>query len=189
MSRKGNCWLNDESGAVMEPFFLNLKMERACNKDYAHHAEATNDIADDIVGFYNSTRLHLKLGNLSPNAMRVGLRTLVKCAEDDGDNTKTLILRSHHLNRLTRLARLKEGNPPRLSDRSFRIFCKFIGFLQAQVLTEPKTSVTLIGFARNSENSNNSLMEVSQTVCKADDRPKTDRFVDNIPVQVGNTFK
>ena len=64
MSRKGNCWDN----AVMERFFLNLKMERVWQKDYANHAEATNDIADYIVGFYNSTRLHSKLGNLSPNA-------------------------------------------------------------------------------------------------------------------------
>ena len=64
MSRKGNCWDN----AVMERFFLNLKMERVWQKDYANHAEATNDIADYIVGFYNNTRLHSKLGNLSPNA-------------------------------------------------------------------------------------------------------------------------
>ena len=64
MSRKGNCWDN----AVMERFFLNLKMERVWHKDYANHAEATNDIADYIVGFYNSTRLHSKLGNMSPNA-------------------------------------------------------------------------------------------------------------------------
>jgi len=64
MSRKGNCWDN----AVMERFFLNLKMERVWQKDYANHAEATNDIADYIVGFYNAERLHSKLGNMSPNA-------------------------------------------------------------------------------------------------------------------------
>ena len=64
MSRKGNCWDN----AVMERFFLNLKMERVWQKDYANHAEAINDIADYIVGFYNATRLHSALGNLSPNA-------------------------------------------------------------------------------------------------------------------------
>ena len=64
MSRKGNCWDN----SVMERFFLNLKMERVWQKDYANHLEATNDIADYIVGFYNSLRLHSKLGNLSPNA-------------------------------------------------------------------------------------------------------------------------
>lgn len=64
MSRKGNCWDN----AVMERFFLNLKMERFWQKDYANHSEAMTDVADYIVGFYNSTRLHSKLGNLSPNA-------------------------------------------------------------------------------------------------------------------------
>jgi putative transposase len=37
MSRKGNCWDN----AVMERFFLNLRMERVWHKDYANHAEAT----------------------------------------------------------------------------------------------------------------------------------------------------
>ncbi len=64
MSRKGNCWDN----AVMERFFLNLKMERVWQKDYANHSEATNDITDYIVGFYNSIRLHSKLCNMSPNA-------------------------------------------------------------------------------------------------------------------------
>ena len=64
MSRKGNCWDN----AVMERFFLNLKMERVWQKQYANHLEASNDIADYIVGFYNAIRLHSTLGNMSPNA-------------------------------------------------------------------------------------------------------------------------
>ena len=64
MSRKGNCWDN----AVMERFFLNLKMERVWQRDYANHAEATGDIADYIVSFYNSVRLHSTLGNVPPNA-------------------------------------------------------------------------------------------------------------------------
>ena len=64
MSRKGNCWDN----AVMERFFLNLKMERVWQKDYANHSEAMVDVADYIVGFYNCIRLHSTLGNLSPNA-------------------------------------------------------------------------------------------------------------------------
>ena len=64
MSRKGNCWDN----AVMERFFLSLKTERVWQRDYANHAEAMMDIADYIVGFYNSVRLHSKLGNLPPNA-------------------------------------------------------------------------------------------------------------------------
>ena len=47
----------------------------------------------------------------------------------------------------------------------------------------------LIGFARNGVDLDNSLMEVLQVVCKVDDRPKTDRFVNNSLMQVGNTFK
>ena len=35
----------------MERFFLNLKLERVWQKDYANHAEAINDIADYIVGY------------------------------------------------------------------------------------------------------------------------------------------
>lgn len=64
MSRRGNCWDN----AVMERFFLSLKTERVWQRDYANHAEAMTDIANYIVGFYNSVRLHSKLGNLPPNA-------------------------------------------------------------------------------------------------------------------------
>lgn len=62
MSRKGNCWDN----AVMERFFLNLKMERIWQRDYANHEEAKTDIADYIVGFYNPVRLHSTLGYRSP---------------------------------------------------------------------------------------------------------------------------
>ena len=50
----------------MARFFLNLK--RVWQKEYANHAEASNDIADYIVDFYNAIRLHSKLGNMSPNA-------------------------------------------------------------------------------------------------------------------------
>ncbi len=63
MSRKGNCWDN----AVMERFFLNLKMERIWRKSYANHTEATNDITNYIVTFYNSIRMHSSLGYLAPN--------------------------------------------------------------------------------------------------------------------------
>lgn len=62
MSRKGNCWDN----AVAERFFLNLKMERVWQRNYANHAEAKMDIADYIVGFYNTERLHSVLGYLPP---------------------------------------------------------------------------------------------------------------------------
>lgn len=63
MSRKGNCWDN----AVAERFFLNLKMERVWQREYANHAEAKIDITDYIVRFYNCERLHSVLGNLSPS--------------------------------------------------------------------------------------------------------------------------
>jgi len=36
----------------------------------SNHAEAINDIADYMVGFYNNIRLHSTLGNLSPNAFK-----------------------------------------------------------------------------------------------------------------------
>jgi len=62
MSRKGNCWDN----AVAERFFLNLKMERVWQRDYANHAEAKIDITAYIVGFYNTERFNSVLGNLSP---------------------------------------------------------------------------------------------------------------------------
>lgn len=62
MSRKGNCWDN----AVMERFFLSLKMERVWQRDYANHAEARLDVADYIVSFYNAIRLHSSLGYCAP---------------------------------------------------------------------------------------------------------------------------
>lgn len=62
MSRKGNCWDN----AVMERFFLNLKMERVWQRDYANHAEAQKDVTQYIVGFYNAMRLHSTLGYITP---------------------------------------------------------------------------------------------------------------------------
>jgi transposase InsO family protein len=63
MSRKGNCWDN----AVMERFFLNLKMERVWRQDYANHEEAIRNINDYIINFYNSQRLHSTLGYVLPN--------------------------------------------------------------------------------------------------------------------------
>jgi transposase InsO family protein len=63
MSRKGNCWDN----AVMERFFLNLKMERVWRQDYANFEEARCNVTDYMINFYNSQRLHSTLGYLSPN--------------------------------------------------------------------------------------------------------------------------
>lgn len=63
MSHKGLCYDN----AVMERFFLNLKMERVWQQQYANHQEAIQDISHYISVFYNQVRLHSKLGYLSPN--------------------------------------------------------------------------------------------------------------------------
>jgi transposase InsO family protein len=62
MSRRGNCWDN----AVMERFFLNLKMERVWQRRYANPNEAIADVTHYIVGFYNTHRLHSTLGYRSP---------------------------------------------------------------------------------------------------------------------------
>lgn len=63
MSGCGNCYDN----AVIERFFLNLKMERVWQTRYANHQEANKDISHYIVSFYNHCRLHSTLGYLSPN--------------------------------------------------------------------------------------------------------------------------
>lgn len=64
MSRKGNCWDN----AVMERFFLSLKVERLWKSRYATRAEAQRDIQDYIENFYNTRRLHSTLGYMTPAA-------------------------------------------------------------------------------------------------------------------------
>ena len=53
MGRKGNCWvdLGFFHKAVMERFFVSLKMERVCQKDCVNHVEASADVADYIVNF------------------------------------------------------------------------------------------------------------------------------------------
>ena len=50
----------------MERLFLNLKMERVWQREYANQMEAIKDVIDYIVGFYNCQRRHSALGNLAP---------------------------------------------------------------------------------------------------------------------------
>lgn len=64
MGRKGNC----RDNAVTGRFFLNLKMGRVRQKDYADHDEAGRDVADHIAGFYNNVRPHSTPGYLPPSA-------------------------------------------------------------------------------------------------------------------------
>jgi len=62
MSRRGNCYDN----AVAESFFGSLKKERIGRRIYRTRHEARSDIFDYIERFYNRTRRHSYLGQMSP---------------------------------------------------------------------------------------------------------------------------
>lgn len=62
MSRRGNC--NDN--AVAESFFSSLKKERVRCRIYRSRDEARADLFDYIEIFYNRTRRHSHLGQVSP---------------------------------------------------------------------------------------------------------------------------
>ena len=64
MSRRGNCWDN----AVAESFFSSLKKERIRKRIYKTRELAKADIFDYIEAFYNRTRRHSHLGDVSPEA-------------------------------------------------------------------------------------------------------------------------
>ncbi len=64
MSRSGNVWDN----SVMESFFSTLKTERCHRRGYATRQAARADVFDYIERFYNPTRRHSTLGNISPIA-------------------------------------------------------------------------------------------------------------------------
>lgn len=64
MSRSGD--VRDNS--VMESFFSTLKIERCHRKRYQTRQDARADIFDYIERFYNPTRRHSTLGNISPVA-------------------------------------------------------------------------------------------------------------------------
>lgn len=62
MSRRGNCYNN----AVAESFFSSLKKERIGRRIYRTRQEARADIFDYIEVFYNKTRRHSYLNQMSP---------------------------------------------------------------------------------------------------------------------------
>ena len=62
MSRKGNCWDN----AVAESFFKSLKNELIYQKYFYTKKQARQEIFEYIEFYYNRTRSHSYLGNLSP---------------------------------------------------------------------------------------------------------------------------
>ena len=63
MSRRGNCWDN----AVAESFFKSIKQELVYNTYFYTKKQAKKEIFEYIEFYYNRTRSHSYLGNLSPN--------------------------------------------------------------------------------------------------------------------------
>ncbi|NQY21172.1 MAG: IS3 family transposase [Campylobacteraceae bacterium] len=63
MSRKGNCWDN----VVAESFFKTIKQELVYNTYFYTKRQAKKEIFEYIEFYYNRTRSHSYLGNLSPN--------------------------------------------------------------------------------------------------------------------------
>ena len=61
MSRKGNCWDN----AVAESFFKTLKAELVYHHKYETINQAELSVFEYIETFYNTTRRHKHLGNLT----------------------------------------------------------------------------------------------------------------------------
>ena len=62
MSRRGNCYDN----AAVESFFSSLKKERIKRRIYQTREEGRSDVFDYIEVFYNRSRRHSSLGQLSP---------------------------------------------------------------------------------------------------------------------------
>ena len=50
----------------MGSFFSSIKTERTARKVYRTRGQARSDVSDYIECFYNPTRWHSTLGNLSP---------------------------------------------------------------------------------------------------------------------------
>jgi len=63
MSRRGNCFDN----TVAESFFSSLKKERIRRRINQSRKEARADMFDYIEIFYNRTRRHSHIGQVSPN--------------------------------------------------------------------------------------------------------------------------
>lgn len=64
MSRRGNCYDN----AVAESFFSSLKKERVRRKIYPTREDGRADVFDYIEVFYNRSRRHSHIGDVSPVA-------------------------------------------------------------------------------------------------------------------------
>ena len=58
---------------MMERFFLNLKMERVWQRDYANHAEAMRDIADYTRQLLQQRASALHTGQLATQCLRAAI--------------------------------------------------------------------------------------------------------------------
>ena len=76
MSRKGNCWDN----AVAESFFKSLKTELIYHNKYQTRKEAELSIFEYIETFYNTTRRHKHLKNLTILEYRKSINNNLKNA-------------------------------------------------------------------------------------------------------------
>jgi putative transposase len=65
MSRKGNCWVNDKTGAAMESANGTLKVECVNRQKYASTEQARHDVLE-FIGYYNHDRAHSSLGMQTP---------------------------------------------------------------------------------------------------------------------------
>ena len=75
MSRAGNCWDN----APVESFFRSLTVELLGSPPWPTRAVAARAVHDDIERFYNTTRLHLRLGDQSPARFEQEAARRVSC--------------------------------------------------------------------------------------------------------------
>ena len=83
MSRRGNCWDN----AVAESFISSLKKERIRKQIYRTRDQARADIFDCIEMFYNRSRRHGHLGDVSPEPFEQAQNAAERCPSDRGHST------------------------------------------------------------------------------------------------------
>ena len=76
MSRKGDCWDN----AVMESFYRTLKVERVHRDRYKEHRQPRTAIFQFIKTYYNTVRMHSKLGYQSPSEFEANHSSKAKVA-------------------------------------------------------------------------------------------------------------
>tara|TARA_R110001583_G_C5568677_1_gene401855 strand:+ start:78 stop:437 length:360 start_codon:yes stop_codon:yes gene_type:complete len=75
MSRKGNCWDN----AVAETFFKTIKYEWLNRFKYTSDNQLYNSIKE-YLNCYNTERLHLTLGYITPLEMELKLKGIINKA-------------------------------------------------------------------------------------------------------------